>query len=119
MGATIKKWSVWLADLNPVIGSEQGNVRPVIIMSATDINGLINVVNVIPVTSRKTRQKIYPNEVLLHDSTYGLEVVSIALAYQIRTLDRTRLIRILGSIDDFDTQNLITEALVFQLDLQV
>lgn len=57
------KWSIWLADLNPAIGSEQGNVRPVILLSGSDLNEILKVVNVIPITSRKGKRKVYPNEV--------------------------------------------------------
>lgn len=47
------KWDIVRANLNPVIGSEQGKSRPVLIISEEDINKLLNIVNIIPVTSKK------------------------------------------------------------------
>lgn len=52
-----KKWSIWRANLDPVIGSEQGKSRPVLIISEDDINELLNIVNIIPITSRKPSSK--------------------------------------------------------------
>lgn len=74
-----KKWSIWRANLDPVIGSEQGKSRPVLIISEDDINELLNIVNVVPITTRKEGRKIYPNEVLLSSGKYGLDNESIAL----------------------------------------
>jgi mRNA interferase MazF len=48
-----KKWSICKADLDPVVGSEQGKSRPVLIISEDQINELLNIVNVLPITSRK------------------------------------------------------------------
>jgi mRNA interferase MazF len=61
-----KKWSIWRANLDPIIGSEQGLTRPVLIISDDLINEVINTVNIIPLTSRKSGRQIYPNEVLLN-----------------------------------------------------
>ena len=81
------KWSIWRADLEPVIGSEQGKSRPVLIVSEDDINDLLNIVNVVPIASRKPGRVIYPNEVLLPAEKCGLDKESIALCHQIRTID--------------------------------
>jgi mRNA interferase MazF len=85
---TFSQWSVWLANLDPVVGSEQGKTRPVLILSQTSLNRLVPVVNVIPLTSRKSNRRIYPNEALLPYASCGLTVDSIALCYQIRTLEQ-------------------------------
>jgi len=61
----VERWSVWLANLDPVVGSEQGRTRPVLVISATALNDILPVVNVLPVTSRKGNRRIYPNEALL------------------------------------------------------
>jgi mRNA interferase MazF len=85
------QWSVFLASLDPTTGSEQTGKRPVIVVSRERINQLLRVVNVIPLTSRKSPARlIYPNEVLLPAGSAGLTVDSIALCYQIRTLDKSR-----------------------------
>ena len=46
----IEKWSVYHANLDPVIGSEQGKSRPVLVISENDINELLNIINIIPIT---------------------------------------------------------------------
>jgi len=50
---TVKKWSIVKANLDPVIGSEQGKTRPVLIISEDEINNLLNIANVLPITTRK------------------------------------------------------------------
>lgn len=110
-----KKWTIWRANLDPVIGSEQGKSRPVLIISENDINELLNIVNIIPITSRKPKRIIYPNEVLLSAEKHGLEKESIALCHQIRTIDKVRLSRKYGQISSKVLQAEIIEAICFQL----
>lgn len=109
----INKWEIWLANLEPVIGSEQGKTRPVIIISENYTNAALSVVNVLPVTSRKNNRIIYPNEALIAEGRFGLANESIVLCYQIRTLDKRRLIKLYGLIDDQIMQNEIMEAINF------
>ncbi len=76
------------------------------------------VVNVIPLTSRKSPERIiYPNEVLLPAGTAGLRVDSIALCYQTRTLDKGRLEHDWGELDDSEICEAISEAVCFQLEV--
>jgi len=112
---TIKKWSIWKADLDPVIGSEQGKTRPVLIISETEINKILRVVNVLPITSRKRGRRIYPNEALLKAGQFGLPKDSIILCYQIRTLDKRRLLTEYGIIEATDKQTEIIDSVCFQL----
>ena len=86
----LRKWEIWRANLDPVVGSEQGKSRPVLIISEDDINLLLNVINIIPITSQKDGRTIYPNEALLRTENTGLENESIALCHQIRTIDKKR-----------------------------
>ena len=112
------KWHIFIANLDPVLGSEEGKTRPVLVISHEDINQLLPVVNVIPITSKKPiRTKIYPNEVLLPAGAGGLLKDSISLCYQIRTIDKKRLIKDLGLIIDTIIREKIIEALRFQLEL--
>jgi mRNA interferase MazF len=112
------QWKIFLASLDPAKGSEQAGDRPVLIISREEINQLLSVVNVIPLTSHKSPERvIYPNEVLLPNSVTGLRVDSIALCFQIRTLDKKRLHREMGKIEDQTLQQSIHQALRFQLDL--
>jgi mRNA interferase MazF len=110
-----KKWSIRRANLDPVIGSEQGKSRPVLIISEDDINDILNIVNIVPLTSRKPGRIIYPNETLLSASAVGLENESIALCHQIRTIDKKRLSKKYGRIQNKDKQNDILEAICFRL----
>ena len=109
------QWNVFMADLDPTIGSEQGRVRPVLIISDEEINRILPVVNVLPITSRKPNRQIYANEVLIASGLGGLSIDSIILCYQIRTLDKKHLKRNLGKIDDLAIQEEIINALCFQL----
>ena len=109
------QWSVWLANLDPVIGSEQGRTRPIIVVSVSFLNNILPVINVIPITSRKPKRRIYPNEAVLPANTAGLTLDSIALCYQIRTLDKRRLTEMFGVIDDEGARQSILDALRFQL----
>jgi mRNA interferase MazF len=59
------KCGIHRASLDPVIGSEQGKSRPVLIISENELNELVNTVNILPITSLKPGRHIYPNEVLL------------------------------------------------------
>jgi len=112
---TPARWSVWLVKLDPVVGSEQGKTRPVLIISDTRLNQIPPVVNVLPVTSRKPQRRIYPNEALLPAGTAGLTTDLIVLCYQIRTLDKQRLLKSLGTLDDTNLRAEILAALSFQL----
>lgn len=109
------KWTIWRANLDPVIGSEQGLTRPVMILSDDAINEIINTVNIIPITSRKLGRSIYPNEVLISAGEFGLPDESILLCHQIRTIDKRRFAQFYGQVDDADIQKRIIDALFFQL----
>ncbi len=87
-----------MANLDPVIGSEQGHIRPVLVISEETVNKVLPVLNVLPITSRKPMRTVYPNEVLLPEGANGLEMESIVLCHQIRTQDKQRLVRRLGII---------------------
>lgn len=74
-------------------------------------------INILPLTSLKPNRKIYPNEVLLKSEISELDKDSIVLCYQIRTIDKKRLIKKLGFIDDEQIKTEILNALSFQLGL--
>ncbi len=113
----VSRWSVWRANLDPVVGSEQGRTRPVIVISVSSLNNILPVVNVIPITSLKPNRRIYPNEAVLPANTGGLTLDSIALCYQVRTLDMRRLTEGFGVINDEGARQSILDALRFQLGL--
>lgn len=113
------RWQIGLATLDPVVGSEQGKTRPVLIISNDDANDILSVVNVLPITSRKPGRLVYPNETLISAGRFGLQNDSIVpvLCRQIRTLDKKRFIKQYGFINDSLLQRQIITALKFQLAL--
>ena len=115
---TYLKWGIYRASLDPVIGSEQGKSIPVVIISENEINNLLNVVNILPITSRKVGRQVYPNEVLIPKQLFGLESESIILCHQIRTIDKRRLSLKYGDITDIELQTQTMEALCFQLGIE-
>jgi len=79
-------YKIFWADLNPVLGREQAGRRPVLVVS-NDIENRMDIVTVLPITSRKPGRRIYPNEILFR--LRGKE--AIILCHQIRTLSKRRL----------------------------
>lgn len=116
---SVRKWNIYRANLEPVVGSEQGKSRPVVVVSENEINNLLNTVNIIPITSRKEGRRIYPNEVLIHANNFGLSNESIVLCHQIRTIDKKRITQEYGHISDTHIQSEIVEALCFQIGIDL
>jgi len=94
---TVKRGEVWLADLNPIRGSEQAGVRPVPIFQNDTINSFTATVVTIPFTSNLRRAAL-PSCVRVGAGEGGLTSDSVALCHQLRVLDTTRLIRRLGAV---------------------
>lgn len=111
---SVERWSIWQANLDPVVGSEQGKTRPVIVISETTLNDTLPVVNVLPITSRKLGRRVYSNETLLPTGTAGLTADSLVLSYQVRTLDKQRLTRLYGKLNSPALQEEIITAICFQ-----
>ncbi|MCL2047367.1 MAG: type II toxin-antitoxin system PemK/MazF family toxin [Defluviitaleaceae bacterium] len=93
----IKRGELYYARLNPVVGSEQGDTRPVLIISNDIGNTHSPTVIVIPLTGRLRKPRL-PTHVFIPQG-HGPEAHSIALAEQIRTIDRSRIDRYIGRID--------------------
>ena len=87
------------------------------ILSSTALNRILPVVNVLPVTLRKPNRRIYPNETLIPANTAGLTFESIIMCYQIRTLDKQRLIKNYGKLEDENLRKQVLDALKFQLEI--
>ena len=111
------RMGIFLADLNPVIGSEQKGKRPVLVVSDEDFNQVMPVVTILPITSLKKGRRVYPNEVLISRGIGSLTADSIVLAHQIRTISKERLIQLLGPVKDPGLQSAIEEAMRIHLDL--
>lgn len=108
---------IFIADLNPVLASEQKGKRPVLVVSDEVFNSVMPVVTILPLTSLKKGRRIYPNEVLLPKGIGGLSTDSIILAHQIRTISKQRLGKLLGFVNDNVTQESIAQAMRVHLSL--
>lgn len=97
--ATIRRGDIYYADLSPVIGSEQGGIRPVLIVQNDVGNRFSPTVIVAAITSQKDKAKL-PTHIQLHDTGSGLARESIVLLEQIRTLDKRRLREHMGRLDE-------------------
>ncbi len=94
----IKRGFIFYADLNPVLGSEQGGVRPVLIIQNDTGNRYSTTVIVAAITSQIDKAKL-PTHVEIDAARYGLEKDSVVLLEQIRTIDRQRLQEKIAKLD--------------------
>ena len=94
----IKRGSIYVAALDPVIGKEISKTRPVVVVSHDINNQYSGTVTIVPITS-KNLQKIYPFEVLLAKGTENLTKSSKIKCNQIRTLDITRIVKFIGPLN--------------------
>ncbi|NQU64721.1 MAG: type II toxin-antitoxin system PemK/MazF family toxin [SAR324 cluster bacterium] len=107
---------IYLANLDPVIGHEIAKTRPVIVVSNDINNRYSGTVSVLPLTSTNLK-KIYPFEVLLAKGIGNLPKNSKAKADQIRTLDKQRIVKYIGTLSDRE-MNHIDEAIMIHLSLK-
>ena len=108
----LKRGQIYYADLSPVIGSEQGGLRPVLIVQNDMGNKYSPTTIVAIITSRKTKAKL-PTHIWL-SVTCGLAVNSMVELEQLRTIDKSRLTKYIGEIQEGE-QRLIDEALKISL----
>ena len=94
----IRKGDIYYADLTPVVGSEQGGVRPVLIIQNDVGNRFSPTVIAAAITSRQGK-RILPTHIRLEDDLQGLHNNSMVLLEQIRTIDRTRLREYIGGLN--------------------
>ena len=93
-----KRGELYYADLSPVVGSEQGGVRPVLIIQNDVGNKYSPTVIVAAITSQINKAKL-PTHIELSAMEYGLPKDSVVLLEQVRTLDKRRLKEKIGLID--------------------
>lgn len=115
---TIKKWEIYFANLNPIQGSEQAGMRPVLILSCDEVNDALPICTVVPFTSYKQGKKIYPTQLFIDKNITHLSKDSVLLIHQIRTISKYRLNqKIAGLITDGSTKLKINEKLIEFFDL--
>ena len=96
----LKKGEIFLANLEPVIGSEQGGIRPVLIIQ-NDKSNMHSPVTIAAAITSKIFSKEFPTNVFISKEDSGLDRDSTILLNQIRTIDKLRLIKKVGSLDSY------------------
>jgi len=110
---TIKRGELYYADLSPVVGSEQGGIRPVLVVQNDVGNKYSPTVIAAAVTSKINKAKL-PTHIELPSSTYGLVRDSVILLEQIRTLDKRRLKERIGELNE-QTMSKVDKAILISL----
>lgn len=105
----VKRGDIYYADLSPVVGSEQGGIRPVLIIQNDIGNKYSPTVIAAAITSRINKAKM-PTHIELCAKEYGLNKDSVILLEQIRTIDKKRLREKIGCLDN-ELMNEVNEAL--------
>lgn len=95
----VKRGDIFYADLSPVIGSEQGGVRPVLVIQNNVGNKYSPTIIIAAITSQINKAKL-PTHVEINAPEYGLPKDSVVLLEQIRTIDKKRLREKLGRFNN-------------------
>ncbi|GAA0177628.1 type II toxin-antitoxin system PemK/MazF family toxin [Clostridium sediminicola] len=111
----VKRGDIFYADLSPVVGSEQGGIRPVLIIQNDIGNKYSPTVIIAAITSQINKAKL-PTHVEISSEEYGLNKDSVVLLEQIRTLDKRRLKEKIGHMSEKDMRN-VDEALLISVGL--
>ncbi len=99
MNSQIRRGDIYYADLSPVVGSEQGGLRPVLIIQNDVGNKYSPTVIAAAITSRMSKTRL-PTHIDIYAERAGLARDSVILLEQIRTLDKRRLRERMGHLDD-------------------
>lgn len=111
----IKRGEIYFAQLNPVVGSEQGGIRPVLVVQNDIGNQYSPTTIILAITSQINKVKL-PTHVELKAEQYGMERDSVILTEQIRTIDKTRLKQRIAVLNE-ETMKKVEKALTISLAL--
>jgi mRNA interferase MazF len=111
----MRRGDIYYADLRPVIGSEQGGVRPVLIVQNDMGNRHSPTVICAAITSKMNKAKL-PTHIELSASIYDMDKDSVVLLEQLRTIDKKRLMSKVCHLDQ-DIMNKVNHALMVSLEL--
>lgn len=95
----IQRGDIFYADLSPVVGSEQGGIRPVLVIQ-NDIGNQYSPTTIIAAITSQINKAKMPTHVAVAPGNSGLEKPSVVLLEQVRTLDKKRLKQYVGSLDE-------------------
>ena len=116
MRMEIKRGGILLANLEPIQGSEQGGIRPVLVIQNNLSNKYSPVIIIAAITSR-IFNKEFPTNVLITKGESGLKTDSTIMLNQMRTIDKNRVIKKLGFLDNF-IMHKVDLAIKISLDLK-
>jgi len=105
----VKRGDIYYADLSPVVGSEQGGVRPVLIVQNDIGNKYSPTVIAAAITSQINKAKM-PTHIEISAEDYGLNKDSVILLEQVRTIDKRRLREKIGHLDE-DLMTAVNDAI--------
>jgi len=105
----VKRGDVYYADLSPVIGSEQGGIRPVLVLQNNVGNKYSPTIIISAITSQINKSKL-PTHIEINATDFGLSKDSVVLLEQIRTIDKKRLREKIGHLNE-DVMHQVNEAL--------
>ncbi len=108
MGLITKQGDIFLSNLDPVKGHEQAGLRPVLILQNDALNDQLNTVIVAPITSNMSLKGFMTTYFITRNFS-GLAADSLVLLFQIRTLDKTRLLRKIGQITSLDSKKILNK----------
>ncbi len=106
---------IMYANLNPVIGSEQGGTRPVLVLQ-NDVGNKYSPTTIVAAITSKIKKAKLPTHIELDAQKYGLERDSVVLLEQLRTIDKRRLKERLAHLDD-ETMSQVDQGLAISIGL--
>ena len=112
----VKRGDIYFADLSPVIGSEQGGVRPVLVVQNNVGNKYSPTIIIAAITSQINKARL-PTHVEINAPDFGLPKDSVVLLEQIRTIDKKRLREKIGKFDE-DMMKIVDEALKISIGIK-
>ncbi len=113
---TVRRGDIYYADLSPVVGSEQGGIRPVLIVQNDVGNKYSPTVIAAAITSQREKSKL-PTHIEIHSDDCGLSKDSVVLLEQVRTIDKKRLKERMGKLD-LNSMYMINRALSISFGLE-
>lgn len=108
-----RRGEIYIANLNPIKGSEQAGIRPVIVFQNEILSNFTKTVIIIPLTTNLRRSSL-PTTLLISEKEANLKTQSVALCHQIRSIDKSRLNKLIGNLS---SENLFELDLIVQFTL--
>ena len=114
---TAKRGEIWYAELNPIRGSEQAGLRPVLVVQNDTINRFTTTLIAVPFTTNLRRAAL-PSCVQIAEGEGGLTADSVLLCHQLRALDQSRMRDKLGEVSE-ETMAAVDACLLFTLGISL